>query len=103
MSSLPLTGGDEDNKITSQSEGNMCWVITTAVSAYGTPDVSVEAVARDEATARRIVEREADAITGGRDGAWWWDDSTTVDDEVVGFSVEGDGWTIEAWRTRFEG
>lgn len=80
-----------------------CWVIATVVSAFGTPETTVEAVARDEATARRIVEREADAITGGREGAWWWDDETTIDGECIGFSVEGDGWTIEAWRRDIEG
>ena len=67
------------------------------------PGTMGEWVARDEATARRIVEREADASTGGRDGAWWEDDETTLDGEVIGFSVEGDGWTIEAWRKDIEG
>ena len=80
-----------------------CWVITTEIHAFGTPSVTIEAVARDEHTARRIVEREADAITSGREGAWWWDDETTIDGECIGFSVEGDGWTIEAWRRDIEG
>ena len=78
-----------------------CWVIATVVHAV--PGTMGEWVARDEATARAIVEREADAITGGRDGAWWEDDETTLDGEVIGFSVEGDGWTIEAWRRDIEG
>ena len=78
-----------------------CWVIAMVVHAM--PGTMGEWVARDEATARRIVEREAAAITGGRDGAWWEDDETTLDGEVIGFSVEGDGWTIEAWRKDIEG
>ena len=77
-----------------------CWVIATVVHAM--PGTMGEWVARDEATARRIVEREADAITGGRDGAWWEDDETTLDGEVIGFSVEGDGLTIESWRRYIE-
>tara|TARA_Y100000592_G_scaffold9128_1_gene12747 strand:+ start:66 stop:317 length:252 start_codon:yes stop_codon:yes gene_type:complete len=80
-----------------------CWVIATIVSAYGTPETTIEAVARDEATARAIVEREADGITGGREGAWWEDEEVTLDGECVGFSVEGDGWTINAWRRDIEG
>ena len=78
-----------------------CWVIATVVHAM--PGTMGEWVARDEATARRIVEREADAITGGRAGAWREDDETTLDGEVIGFSVEGDGWTIEAWMKDIEG